>query len=103
MPLSILNPLLGSNLDISGLLNGELQGQFNERGELTGQVTLKMDESNINWYRSGGDLIAVSIVTAKLDGKADQQGIDLQAMLDLARSGIEHLLRRQRETLGLPG
>jgi len=97
VPLSILNPLLGSNLDISGLLNGELQGQFNERGELTGQVTLKMDESNINWYRSGGDLIAVSIVTAKLDGKADQQGIDLQAMLDLGeQDNIQLALNLQR-------
>ena len=28
---------------------------------------------------------------------------ELLAMLDLARIGIEHLLRRQRETLGLPG
>ncbi len=28
---------------------------------------------------------------------------ELLTMLDLARSGIEHLLRKQRETLGLPG
>ena len=28
---------------------------------------------------------------------------ELQAMLDLARGGIEHLLRKQREALGLPG
>ncbi len=28
---------------------------------------------------------------------------ELQAMLDLARGGIEHLLRKQRDVLGLPG
>ena len=28
---------------------------------------------------------------------------ELQAMLDLARGGIEHLLHKQREALGLPG
>lgn len=28
---------------------------------------------------------------------------ELQAMLDLARSGIDHLLHKQREVLGLPG
>ena len=28
---------------------------------------------------------------------------ELQAMLELARGGIEHLLRKQREVLGLPG
>ena len=28
---------------------------------------------------------------------------ELQAMLELARTGIGHLLRKQRETLGLPG
>ena len=28
---------------------------------------------------------------------------ELQAMLELARGGIEHLLHKQRETLGLPG
>ncbi len=28
---------------------------------------------------------------------------ELQAMLDLARGGIQHLLRKQREALGLPG
>lgn len=95
--LSELNPLLGNTLDISGLLNGELQGQFNERGELTGLVTLKIDESNINWYRSNGDLISVSIVTARLDGIADQQGIDLQAMLDLGeQDGIQLALNLQR-------
>ena len=28
---------------------------------------------------------------------------ELQAMLELARGGIDHLLRKQREVLGLPG
>ncbi|MDH3400138.1 MAG: translocation/assembly module TamB domain-containing protein [Chromatiales bacterium] len=97
LPLSILNPLLGSTLDVSGLLNGKLQGQFNQRGELTGQVQLEIDESNINWYRSGADLVSVSIVTARLNGSATQEGIDLKAMLDLGeQDSIQLALNMER-------
>ncbi len=99
VPLSILNPLLGSALDISGLLDGELQGQFSERGELTGQVQLEIDESNINWYRSGTDRVSVSIMTARLDGSASREGIDLKAMLDLGeQDSIQLALNLERST-----
>lgn len=97
VPLSNLNPLLGEALDITGLLNGELLAQFNQRGELTGQVKVELGESNINWNREDGSLIPVSIVSARLDGNSTAQGVELRAILDLGdKDNVQLALNMER-------
>lgn len=103
LPLSNLNPLLGHTLDMSGLLDGELLAQFNQRGELTGQVKLEVGESTVNWYRPDGDVIPVSIVSARLDGNATDQGIKLDAMLDLGDQDNVQLALELERSPGPPG
>jgi ribonuclease PH len=88
------NPLHGQVASISvGIYRGEpvLDLDYAEDSEAETDMNVVMNDAG---------------AFVELQGTAEGHAFrseELQAMLDLARSGIEHLLRRQRETLGLPG
>ncbi len=88
------NPLHGQVASISvGIYRGEpvLDLDYAEDSEAETDMNVVMNDAG---------------AFVELQGTAEGHAFrleELQAMLDLARSGIEHLLRKQRETLGLPG
>ena len=88
------NPLHGQVASISvGIYRGEpvLDLDYAEDSEAETDMNVVMNDAG---------------AFVELQGTAEGHAFrleELQAMLDLARGGIEHLLRKQRETLGLPG
>ena len=88
------NPLHGQVASISvGIYRGEpvLDLDYAEDSEAETDMNVVMNDAG---------------AFVELQGTAEGHAFrleELQAMLDLARGGIEHLLRKQREALGLPG
>ena len=88
------NPLHGQVASISvGIYRGEpvLDLDYAEDSEAETDMNVVMNDAG---------------AFVELQGTAEGHAFrleELQAMLNLARSGIEHLLHKQRETLGLPG
>ena len=88
------NPLHGQIASISvGIYRGEpvLDLDYAEDSEAETDMNVVMNDAG---------------AFVELQGTAEGHAFrleELQAMLDLARGGIEHLLRKQREALGLPG
>jgi ribonuclease PH len=88
------NPLHGQVASISvGIYRGEpvLDLDYAEDSEAETDMNVVMNDAG---------------AFVELQGTAEGHAFrleELQAMLDLARGGIDHLLRKQRETLGLPG
>ncbi|KAB2927569.1 MAG: ribonuclease PH [Candidatus Contendobacter sp.] len=88
------NPLHGQVASISvGIYRGEpvLDLDYAEDSEAETDMNVVMNDAG---------------AFVELQGTAEGHAFrleELQAMLDLARGGIEHLLHKQRETLGLPG
>jgi len=88
------NPLHGQVASISvGIYRGEpvLDLDYAEDSEAETDMNVVMNDAG-----------AFVELQGTAEGHAFRQE-ELQAMLDLARGGIEHLLRKQREALGLPG
>ncbi len=88
------NPLHGQVASISvGIYRGEpvLDLDYAEDSEAETDMNVVMNDAG---------------AFVELQGTAEGHAFrmeELQAMLDLARGGIDHLLRKQREALGLPG
>ena len=88
------NPLHGQVASISvGIYRGEpvLDLDYAEDSEAETDMNVVMNDAG---------------AFVELQGTAEGHAFrleELQAMLELARGGIDHLLRKQRETLGLPG
>ena len=88
------NPLHGQVASISvGIYRGEpvLDLDYAEDSEAETDMNVVMNDAG---------------AFVELQGTAEGHAFrleELQAMLDLARGGIEHLLHKQREALGLPG
>ncbi|MFZ1642171.1 MAG: ribonuclease PH [Candidatus Contendobacter sp.] len=88
------NPLHGQVASISvGIYRGEpvLDLDYAEDSEAETDMNVVMNDAG---------------AFVELQGTAEGHAFrmeELQAMLDLARGGIQHLLRKQREALGLPG
>mgnify|MGYP001766243644 FL=1 len=88
------NPLHGQVASISvGIYRGEpvLDLDYAEDSEAETDMNVVMNDAG---------------AFVELQGTAEGHAFrleELQAMLELARGGIEHLLRKQREALGLPG
>ena len=88
------NPLHGQVASISvGIYRGEpvLDLDYAEDSEAETDMNVVMNDAG---------------AFVELQGTAEGHAFrleELQAMLNLARGGIEHLLRKQREALGLPG
>lgn len=88
------NPLHGQVASISvGIYRGEpvLDLDYTEDSEAETDMNVVMNDAG---------------AFVELQGTAEGHAFrleELQAMLELARTGIEHLLRKQREALGLPG
>ena len=88
------NPLHGQVASISvGIYRGEpvLDLDYAEDSEAETDMNVVMNDAG---------------AFVELQGTAEGHAFrleELQAMLELARTGIDHLLRKQREVLGLPG
>ncbi|MCJ7557009.1 MAG: translocation/assembly module TamB domain-containing protein [Gammaproteobacteria bacterium] len=97
LPLSLLNILFHDTLELSGQLDGSAQGQFNQQGHLTGEAKLELGESTVHWLRSDGDVSTLAFARARLTGTADEQGLAMQATLDLDQRDVLELgLKLQR-------
>jgi translocation and assembly module TamB len=88
LPLSLFNILFQDTLELSGYLDGNAQAQFNQQGHLIGEARLELGEGTANWLRSDGDISTLSFTQARLTGTADEQGLAMQATLNLGQTDV---------------
>jgi translocation and assembly module TamB len=98
-PLASLNSLFNETLELSGLLNASVQGQFNEKGQLTGKASLDLGKANGNWIHEDGEVSMLAVDRFKLSAIADQAGLRAKVAADLGENdNLDASLDLQRAT-----